>query len=102
MRRRRLSNITRYGYEGAPNREIVVRYSMPQTGVFLFIIEDEAPLFDPLTAPEPPIPISLEDTSVGGRGLRLLKQFADTLKYEATPTGNRLSISFLATSGIKP
>lgn len=97
-----LSNIARHGYKEAPNREIVVRYSMPQAGVFLFIIEDEAPPFDPVTAPEPPIPVSLDDSSVGGRGLRLLKHFADTLKYEPTPTGNRLSISFLAASGIKP
>ena len=96
-----LSNIMRHGYAEAPNREIAVRYSTPQTGVFLFIIEDEAPSFNPVTAIEPPIPISLDDSSVGGQGLRLLKHFANTLEYEATPAGNRLSISFLATSGIK-
>ena len=97
-----LSNIMRHGYEGAPNREIAVRYSMPQTGVFVFIIDDQALPFNPVTALEPPIPVSLDDTSVGGQGLRLLKHFADTLKYEVAPGGNRLSISFRATSGMKP
>ena len=96
-----LSNIMRHGYAGAPNREIEIRYSMPQTGVFCFVIDDKAPSFDPVTAIEPPIPVSLEDSSVGGQGLRLLKHFADTLKYEATPGGNRLSISFVATPGNK-
>jgi anti-sigma regulatory factor (Ser/Thr protein kinase) len=96
-----LSNIMRHGYAEAPNCEIEVRYSMPQTGVFLFIIEDEAPSFNPVTALEPPIPVSLEDSTTGGQGIRLLKHFADTLKYEATPTGNRLSISFLSAAGMK-
>ncbi len=96
-----LSNITRHGYAGVPNGEIAVRYAMPQTGVFVFVIDDQAPTFNPLTALGPPIPVSLEDSSVGGQGLRLLKDFADTLKYEATPTGNRLSISFHVTSGNK-
>jgi serine/threonine-protein kinase RsbW len=97
-----LSNIMRHGYAGAPNRQIAILYSIPQTGVFVFVIDDQAPPFNPVTALEPPIPVSLDDTSVGGQGLRLLKHFADTLKYEVTPGGNRLSISFRATSGMKP
>src|SRR5450631_2324127 len=80
-----LSNIMRHGYAGAPNRQIAILYSIPQTGVFVFVIDDQAPPFNPVTALEPPIPVSLDDTSVGGQGLRLLKHFADTLKYEVTP-----------------
>ena len=56
---------------------------------------------DPVTAIEPPMPVSLVDSPMGGQGIRLLKHFADALKYEATPGGNRLSISFLAASRMK-
>jgi RNA polymerase sigma factor (sigma-70 family) len=37
---------------------------------------------------------SLEEITVGGQGVRLLRRFADALEYQATPTGNRLSIGF--------
>jgi anti-sigma regulatory factor (Ser/Thr protein kinase) len=96
-----LSNIIRHGYAGAPNCEIAVRYAMPQSGVFVFVIDDQAPTVNPVTAPDRPTLTSLDNSTAGGQGIRLMKQFADTLKYEATPTGNRLCISFLAKSGIK-
>jgi anti-sigma regulatory factor (Ser/Thr protein kinase) len=40
---------------------------------------------------------SLEELAIGGQGVRLLRRFADALEYQATPTGNRLSIGFTAT-----
>jgi serine/threonine-protein kinase RsbW len=89
-----LSNIMRHGYLGVPDRTIVVDYSMPEFGVFLLVVEDEAPPFSPVEAPEPPLPSTLDDNREGGQGIRLLRHFADSLKYEATPAGNRLSISF--------
>jgi serine/threonine-protein kinase RsbW len=90
-----LSNVIRHGYSGQPGRPILVQFaSNPRDGYFTFVVEDQAPLFDPLAAPEPPVPRSLDQTPVGGNGLRLLRQFADTVEYQATPTGNRLTIGF--------
>ena len=96
-----LSNIMRHGYGGRPDREIVVGYTMPDAGVFQFVVDDQAPHFNTVTAQEPPIPKSLDDLQVGGQGIRLLRRFADDLKYEATPSGNRLSISFLSSPEAK-
>lgn len=92
-----LSNVIRHGYAGRPGRPILVQFaSIPRDGYFTLVIEDEAPLFDPLAAPKPPVSRSLDDTRVGGNGIRLLRQFADALEYHATPTGNRLTLGFRA------
>ena len=92
-----LSNVIRHGYAGTPGRPILVQFaSSPRDGHFIFVVEDEAPLFDPLAVPEPPAPRSIEEARVGGNGLRLLRHFADTLEYQATPTGNRLTMGFLS------
>jgi serine/threonine-protein kinase RsbW len=89
-----LSNIIRHGYSGQPDRSINVRFRNPREGCFVFVVEDEAPLFNPLNVPEPPPIKSVEEIPAGGRGIRLLRHFAQALEYQSTPTGNRLSIGF--------
>lgn len=91
-----LSNIIRHGYSGEPDHPITVQFSSPREEYFVFVVEDEAPLFNPMDAPELPARNSLEEIPIGGQGIRLLRRFADALEYEAMPTGNRLSIGFSA------
>lgn len=89
-----ISNIIRHGYSGDPDHPIAVRFINPREGFFVFVIEDEAPHFNPVESPELPPLSSLEEFAVGGQGIRLLRRFADALEYQATPAGNRLSIRF--------
>jgi serine/threonine-protein kinase RsbW len=89
-----LSNIIRHGYSGQTDRPMTVRFTTPRKGYFVFVIEDEAPFFNPLTAPELPAIGAIEDTRVGGQGIRLVRRFANQIEYQATPTGNRLTIGF--------
>lgn len=89
-----LSNIMRHGYAGLTDRPIDIEFTMAQSGLFVLAIDDEAPLFNPLEAPVPLMASTIRDLQVGGQGIHLLRQFADDLKYEATPSGNRLSIGF--------
>jgi anti-sigma regulatory factor (Ser/Thr protein kinase) len=91
-----LSNVMRYGYSGELDRPIVVLFTNPRDNFFVFVIEDEAPPFNPLEAPELPVLRSLDELRVGGNGIRLLREFAQSLEYQATPTGNRLIIGFSA------
>lgn len=91
-----LSNIIRHGYVGQPDHPIGVRFAAPRDNYFVLVIEDQAPPFNPVAAPELPPISEREDVSVGGQGIRLLRRFADALEYEVTPTGNRLSIGFAA------
>jgi serine/threonine-protein kinase RsbW len=89
-----LSNIIRHGYRGQPARSIKVLFTNPAAGYFVFVVEDEAPPFNPLDVPEPPPIKSVKELPVGGRGISLLRHFAQTLEYQATPAGNRLSFGF--------
>ena len=89
-----LSNIMRHGYRGRSDRTIKVRFTNPGKGYFVFVVEDEAPHFNPLNVPEPPPITSVKDLPVGGRGVSLLRHYSQTLEYQATPAGNRLTFGF--------
>lgn len=93
-----LSNIIRHGYSGASNSSITVHFESQKGGSFTLTVEDQAPPFNPVDAPQLP-PIDLHDeVQIGGQGIRLLREFADTLEYRATPAGNRLIIGFAASN----
>lgn len=57
-------------------------------------IEDAGPPFDPAAAPLPDAGSGLADAPAGGRGLRLLRGFADGLSYERSEGRNRLAMTF--------
>lgn len=97
-----LSNIIRYGYSDEPDHSLTVQLTNPRKGYLVLVVEDKAPPFNPVEAPELP-PYSLEDNRIGGQGIRLLRRFASTLEYLPTPAGNRLSIGFFAAglAGVK-
>jgi serine/threonine-protein kinase RsbW len=92
-----LSNIVRHGYAGEQDRPVIVNFSKLREGYFVIVVEDEAPYFNPLDAPELPMVSPDEPKRTGGQGIRLVRQFANDLAYEPTPTGNRLRLGF--TSG---
>jgi serine/threonine-protein kinase RsbW len=89
-----VSNIIRHGYGDESSRPVLVRFSVPRKEYAVFVVEDEAPRFNPLDAPELPPLSPHEEIRIGGQGLRLLRRFADTLEYEETPSGNRLRLGF--------
>jgi len=89
-----ISNIIRHGYSSNPDHSIAVQFESPLENQFVFVVEDEAPAFNPVASPELPALNALEDTPIGGQGIRLLRRFADALDYQATPKGNRLTIGF--------
>jgi len=89
-----LSNIIRHGYGNDRDRVISVRYAPSRNNSFLLIVDDEAPHFNPLAAAETPVEETLDGTRIGGLGIRLVRGFAESLEYEATPAGNRLIVGF--------
>jgi serine/threonine-protein kinase RsbW len=91
-----LGNIIRHGYSGADDRPMSVSFAMPHAGNFILVVEDEAPHFNPLEAPELPVMTPGNEVRLGGHGIRLLRHFSQALKYEPTPTGNRLRMDFSA------
>jgi anti-sigma regulatory factor (Ser/Thr protein kinase) len=89
-----VSNVIRHGYGGAEDRSVVIRFVMPHDKYFEFVVEDEAPRFNPLDAPDLKALNAEDDARVGGQGIRLLREFADAVEYEPMPSGNRLRIGF--------
>jgi anti-sigma regulatory factor (Ser/Thr protein kinase) len=49
-----VSNIIRHGYGSQADRSVVVRFSMPRDGYFVFVVDDDAPRFNPLDSVELP------------------------------------------------
>jgi anti-sigma regulatory factor (Ser/Thr protein kinase) len=91
-----VSNVIRHGYAGAEDCSVVVQFAMPRDGYFEFAVEDEAPRFNPLDAPELSALDPEDETRVGGQGIRLVRQFANSVEYEPTPRGNRMRLGFSA------
>jgi serine/threonine-protein kinase RsbW len=98
-----LSNIIRHGYGSRPDQSpaqsntqpITIEFSSGEDGL-AFTVEDHAPPFNPLHAPEDesPAPKTIDEIPLGGRGIRLMRKFAGGLDYQRLPDGNRLTIRF--------
>jgi serine/threonine-protein kinase RsbW len=91
-----LVNIVRHGYGREGDSPIRLFFKTSPPGHYVFIVEDDAPHFNPLDAPERSALGRLNELQVGGQGLRLLRRFADSLEYKPTTTGNQLHIGFTA------
>ncbi len=89
-----VSNIIRHGYAPDSAEPVTIEFSRPREGLLVFTVEDFAPPFNPLLAPEMPQVDAAGEPAIGGRGIRLLRAFAHTLEHERTAAGNRLRIGF--------
>ena len=89
-----VSNIIRHGYAPDATEPMTIEFSRPREGQLVFTVEDLAPPFNPLLAPEMPLLDTGGELAIGGRGIRLLRAFAHTLEHDCTATGNRLRIGF--------
>lgn len=89
-----LSNIVRHGYRGDRGRAITIDFASADDAL-VFVVEDGAPHFEPI-APADAVPESLDTIKPGGQGIRLLYRFAESVKYDRLPEGNRLTIEFPA------
>jgi serine/threonine-protein kinase RsbW len=91
-----LANVVLHGYRNEAGHPIVLQASV-SGGTLQFAIDDKAPPFAP-SEPAPPNdsarPASLDSIEPGGNGIRLLRRFAGSLRYERLPDGNRLTIGF--------
>lgn len=90
------TNIVLYAYDGAaasPPFAAVARL-VPE-GVQIAITDHGRP-FDVAEAAEPGREHDIESATVGGRGIRLMRSFADRMDYDRLGDQNRLTFTFLA------
>ncbi|MEQ1774431.1 MAG: ATP-binding protein [Burkholderiales bacterium] len=84
-----LSNIIHYGYADDLPHEIGVTLSV-RNAVVEISIKDDGKAFDPLTAPEPDLTLSLAERPIGGLGLHFVRQLMDDVEYKREDNFNYL------------
>ena len=86
-----LTNIISYGYTDNREHEIKVRLSV-QPGEVKAEVEDDGQPFNPLAAPEADTTQSLEERTIGGLGIHLVRKLMDGLEYKRQGDRNLLTI----------
>jgi two-component system cell cycle response regulator DivK len=85
-------NVMLHGYahgSAGPLRVAVER----RDDALLVVVADEAPPFDPATAPKPCLDAPLEERAPGGLGWHLVRSVMDEVRYErADPVGNVVTL----------
>jgi serine/threonine-protein kinase RsbW len=85
-------NIALHGAASGPVRVAIALQG--DAAAQTLILEDDAPAFDPTAVAEPPPAASLEDATVGGRGLLLVRRFSAAQRYARVRGRNRLELAF--------
>jgi anti-sigma regulatory factor (Ser/Thr protein kinase) len=62
-------------------------------------IDDDGEAFDPTSYRVPPLPVSLKDAQPGGRGIRLIRHYAEQMSYQRDGATNRLTLVFRVRGG---
>ncbi|BBK40745.1 hypothetical protein STVA_07650 [Allostella vacuolata] len=88
------TNIVRHAYAGRPAGEMRVRLAVRGDGAVVLAFEDEGAPFDPTAHVEAPVPGRAEDLDLGGLGIRLVRGFAQDMRYERVGSTNRLALVF--------
>jgi anti-sigma regulatory factor (Ser/Thr protein kinase) len=93
-----LANIILHGYRSEPGHPIVIS-SFVAAGTLSITIDDLALHFSPIeflpnSSNSDPNAASLDSITPGGNGIRLLKHFSGSLRYERRLNGNRLTMAF--------
>ena len=84
-----VTNIIKYGYSDCSEHEIVVQISIPPDAVVIELEDDGRP-FNPLTRPAPDLSAPVEDRSIGGLGIHLLREMMDAGEYRYVNGTNHL------------
>lgn len=88
-----VANIVEHGFDARVASEIDLTVECDRAGLRFEIVDEGWP-FDPLAAPPPTAVERLEDAPEGGRGIALMRAFADHLGYERRAGRNHLRLGF--------
>ena len=75
-----LTNVISYGYDDSGEHELIVRLGFQQ-GELWAEVEDDARPFNPLETPPVDVQMPLEERSIGGLGIHLVRSLMDELEY---------------------
>jgi len=86
-----LNNIISYAYEDQDAHTILVRVDLISTRLVI-IIEDDGVPFNPFMREDPDTEASLEERSIGGLGIHLVKKVMDEVSYKRHFDRNRVTL----------
>ena len=89
-----VTNVVRYGYDNPVGHIIDIDLQVDLDEVQILIVDDGHP-FDPLDSGGLLLPDSLEDAQVGGLGLLMIRNTANTMSYERRDGQNRFLLTVL-------
>lgn len=89
-----VSNIIKYGYQAGQSGAISLHVGTDGRTLSVEIIDAGQP-YNPLCQPDPDLGLPLEERSVGGLGIYLAKQYADSMEYRRQDGRNRLKLALL-------
>jgi anti-sigma regulatory factor (Ser/Thr protein kinase) len=87
-----VTNIMTHGFDDSAAHDIAVRLRQQGQDIVLEI-EDDGVAYDP-TAAAPPVPATLENTRIGGWGIRIVRRFSDEVRYRRNDGRNCLTLVF--------
>jgi serine/threonine-protein kinase RsbW len=85
-------NVALHGADGSRVPSVVLELTACDTEVVLVVTDDARP-FDPLTLATPDTTAALEDRTIGGLGVHLVRQMMDTVTYSHEAGRNRLRMT---------
>lgn len=88
-----LANVVTHAFPEGGEHAISLHFEISPVAVTL-AIEDGGLPFDPTAAPEPAVNDGIERATIGGRGLTLIRSYADRVDYAWRDGRNRLAMSF--------
>jgi anti-sigma regulatory factor (Ser/Thr protein kinase) len=88
-----VSNVVRHGGHGARPATLTISLAREEK-VLLLTVEDDGDPFDPRQVPEPAFARFIEEAEAGGRGIFLVRSFADDLRYERRAGQNQVTVIF--------
>jgi len=89
-----LANVLAHGGPTALSSPIRLQFEMqadPQSRTASVTLSDSGTAFDPLSAPEKPMPKTLDEALPNGRGLQMIRAFAPVLRYRRADGRNHLT-----------
>ena len=84
-----VTNIISHGYSDHREHEILVRIRV-ESGEVIAEVKDDAPAFNPLTAPDADVTTPLDERTAGGLGIHLMRKLMDEIEYQRLEDGNLL------------
>lgn len=85
------TNALKYGYDDHQAHEVDVELELSEFGLQVTFMDDGRP-FNPLETAAPDVSLPLEERTIGGLGIHLLRSVTDNLEYQRVDGKNRIRL----------